>query len=255
MSLILRIPGTSFSDTSIPLLRNDIVANAGTLDIFDALDADISWTSQADPAEGVDTWKSLIGSNTASFAGTTGWSNGFTIDATADQITMPSTFKRPANGEGVVIFWLKVGTQAFTSGSNNYIARVGNIGTNQWICYMQYGATDASTYINFYTGNNSGIVLTMAVSTLPASRVVQLAISMELVDGVYVYKSFVNGVKDTTVTTALTSLPQPSGQMIFGGSTNAFNGTVLRALVDDLSATTPEALVALDYSNNVGRFA
>jgi hypothetical protein len=255
MSLILRIPDVSFTNTSLPILRNDVIANNGTLDIFDALEPAISWPKQGDPTEGVDTWKSLVGTNTASFAGTTGWSNGFTIDATADTITMPSTFKRPANGKGVVIFWVKIGTQAFTSGTNNRIAGVGGLGGMQWWCYMNYQSSDANHSINMYSGNNAAQILTKTVSNLPASRVAQLAVSMEPVGGVYVYKSFFNGVKDTTFTSALASLPQPSGQMFFGGAGAPVNQTVLRTLVDDLTVTTPEALVALDYSANVSRLA
>lgn len=257
MALILRIPDTSFTDTTIPVLRNDLIANSGTLDIFDARDADVSWPSQSDPVEGTDTWKSLLSVNTASFAGTTGWTNGFTIDATADVITMPSTFKLPGSGDGVVVFWVKFGTQGFTSGSNNYIARVGAIGgASQWIAYMQYGTTDANTYFGVYSGNNANFALDLAaINTLPASKVAQIAVAMELVGGVYVYKGFVNGELKKTFTSALATLPQPASQMLFGGSTNAVNQTVLRAVVDDLSATTPEAFVALDYTTHVARLS
>lgn len=253
MTLILRVPGISFSNTAIPLLYNDVVANAGTLDIFDALDADVSWPSQGDPSEGSDTWKSLLTANTASFAGTVGWSDGFTIDATPDVITMPSTFKFGASADGIVIFWLKVGTQAFTSGTNNYVARVGNLGTNQWVCFMNYAASEASTFLGVYSSNNAAVIGQKAISAMAASRVLQVAISMELVGGVYVEKLFFDGALAGTSTTALATLPQPSGQMFFGGSTNAFTGTVLRAVADDLSVTTPEALAALDYATHVAR--
>lgn len=256
MTLLLRVPGISFTDTTIPILRNDRIANNGTLDIFDALDADVSWPAQADPIEGTDTWKSLIGSNSAEFAGTVGWSNGFTLDATADTITLPATFKRGAAENGVVSFWIKFGTQAFTSGSNNYIARVGNIGTgNQWVCYMQYGTTDANTFVAVYSGNNAGTALPLTqISTLGASKIAHIAVSMELIGGVYVYKGFWNGSKIDTFTSALTSLPQPAAAPYFGGSANPVNMTVLRAAVDNLSVVTPEEFVALEYATYSSRF-
>lgn len=259
-NLTLNIPGFSYSDTSIPIPKNDIVANDGTLDIFDALEGNISWPSQADPAEGLDTWKSLIGSNVASFAGSVGWSNGFSIDATADVITLPNTFKLAADGSGLVVIWIEVGTQAHTSG-NGLIGFLGDSdATSQVFVFLDHGSTDGTTFIKALSPKAEAFIISTPVSDLPASRVAQIAVSAQPEGGGYRIKAFVNKVQTyNTLRAGLTALPTPTAELQLGGSrtgyTNAFTGKVLRAAVDDLSETTPEEFVAQDYDTHVARLS
>jgi len=262
MGLLLRIPGVSFTDAAIPILYNDPVANAGTLDIFDALDADISWPPQANPTEGSDLWKSLLGAtpNTASFAGTIGFSGGFTFDDTADIITLPNTFRRGASESGVVIFWTKVGTQAFTTG-NGVIAWTGdNAAGCQFLCYLDHNTTDANTYLSMFDANATQQIMAQPLSVLPASKIAQIGVSFEPEGGGYRIKSFLNGAQvGSYLRGALATLPQPTASMRVGGTlsgyTNAYTGTFLRGLDADWSVMTPAALVALDFATHVDRLA
>ena len=257
-TISLNIPGFAYTDTSIPIPKNDIIANDGTVDIFDALEPDVSWPKQADPEEGVDTWKSLIGSNTASFSGTVGWSDGFTIDAGADTINMPSSFKWAADGSGVAVIWIIIGTQAHTTG-NGLIAWLGdNDATAQISIWLEHGASDAERFIKGFTPKTEATIMAAWRPTLPANGLVQPAVSAQPEGAGYRIKGFVNNALTyNTLRTGLTAMPTPTANLKLGGTrpgfTNAFTGKILRAAFDDLSETTAEEFVTLDYETHLAR--
>lgn len=253
MSLILRVPGVSFTDTTIPILRNDSVANAGTLDIFDALDADISWPKQADPVEGSDTWKSLIGAvpNLATFSGSIGWSGGFTTNsADTDMIELPNTFRFSGTDERCVIFWVKPGTAVDASPGIFGWKKTGT-GDSPYLAYLSGGTT-----IIFTQGQGGAQIIASEAINVGVLR--QYAFSFQHIGGVYVTKFFKNGALVNTITGTATSMTLSGSTARLAGSlltSQKFVGTFLRAVSDDLSASTPEALVALDYATHQARLA
>lgn len=251
MALLLRIPGVSFTDTTIPILRNDPVANGGTLDIFDAFDSDISWPKQADPTEGVDTWKSLISStpNTATFSGSVGWSSGFTTDNTdQDMIELPDTFRWSGTDERCVIFWIKPGTAVDTGAGVLGWKKTGTA-DSPYLAYLSGG-----TSIIFTQGQGGSQVI--ASDTLNAGVLRQYAFSFEYVGGVYVTKFFKNGALVNAITGTASSMALSGNTARLAGSlltSQKFIGTFYRALADDLSETTPEDLISLDYATHFDR--
>lgn len=253
MSLILRIPGVSFTNTSIPIIRNDTIANSGTLSIFDALEPDISWPKQSDPIEGTDTWKSITDSSVASFSGSVGWSNGFTVDDTAvSAIALPNTFK-PSTGSRCVIFWFKTGTQVTPASIVPILGWFGTgTGDSPYYVYIQ----ETNTMV--FTQGNGGpqVLLTLTAPT----TVQQFAFSFQPTGagGTYDIKFFRNGSLVATRNTGLTALSAPASSPKLGNITGTPRRTIAtyyRAVADNLTATTPEALVALDYATYSSRFA
>lgn len=253
MALLLRIPGVSFTDTTIPILRNDIVANGGTLDIFDALDADLSWPKQDNPTEGVDTWGSLVGDipNIASFSGSVGWSSGFTTDNTdQDMIELPDTFRFSGTNERCVIFWLKPGTPVGTSAGVFGWKKTGTA-DSPYLAYLSGG-----TAITFTQGQGGNQVIASDAINVGVLR--QYAFSFQFIGGVYVTKFFKNGALVNTITGTASSMALSGNSARLAGAlltSQKFIGTFLRAVSDDLSEMTPEALVALDYGAHQGRLA
>lgn len=248
MALTIRI-GVSFTNTAIPILRNDAIANAGTLDIFDARETGISWPSQAAPVVGVDTWASLVGSNTASFSGSPGFTDGFTTDTTdQDIINLPSTFQFSGTDDRCIIFWFKAGTTA------DNLARIGGWGKT---------GTGDSPYLFYKQGAEiivtSGLYDIQFLDSFPFDVGVlqQLAISFERGASVYSIKLFKNGVNVGTFAANANTMTLGGESARFAGDTfsnpTKIVGTYLRAVADDLSVTTPEALVALDYATHYAR--
>ena len=251
MPLIIRIPTVSFTDATIPILRNDSVANAGTLSIFDARDADLSWPKQADPTEGVDLWQSLVGTNAASFSGSVGWSNGFATNGTdQDMIELPDTFRFSGAQERCVIFWVKPGAPVDPSPLVFGWKKTGTA-DSPYMAYLTSGAA-----ITFTQGQGGAQVI--GSDTINAGVLRQYAFSFEIVGGVYVTKFFKNGALVNTITGTATSVALSGNTARLAGvgiGSGKFIGTYLRAVADDLSMTTPEALVALDYATHYARLA
>jgi hypothetical protein len=255
MTLRHIIPGLSFTDTSIVKLYRDIIANDGTLDIFDALDA-YSWAKQGDPTEGSDTWKSLIGTspNTASFGGSVGWSSGFTTNATdVDVITLPDTFRPSGTASRCMIFWMKPGTQTETGSVPVFGWWKTGTGDSPYFAYW----ASAGDAMNFSQGNGGTQII---ASHVRPTTVQQYAFSLQPIGagGVYVTKFFRNGVLVNTITGTATSLTLSGRNAELAGPAGfnkKFVATYYRAVADDLSVTTPEALVALDYLKYSARFS
>lgn len=252
-TLSLNIPGFAYTDTSIPIVRNDAIANDGTLDIFDALDADISWPKQGNPTEGLDVWQSLIGAvpRLATFAGSVGWANGFTTDGTdQDMIELPETFRFEGSQERCLIFWVKPGTPVDT-GPLVFGWKKTGTADSPYLAYLSGG-----TSITFTQGLGGSQVL--GSDNLSAGVLRQYAVSFEIVGGVYVSKFFKNGTLVNTITGTATSMTKSGNTARMAGvglSSQKFVGTFYRAVADDLSVVTPEALVALDYATHRDRLA
>lgn len=251
MSMLIRLPGVQFDDTTIPILRNDAVANGGTLDIFDALDADISWPKQSDPTEASDLWRSLIGANTASFSGSVGWSNGFTTNNTdADTITLPDTFRWEGTNERCIIVWLTPGTPVDTSPLIFGWTKTGT-GDSPYMAYLSGG-----TSIVFTQGQGGTQVI--ATDAINVGVLRQYAFSCQMIGGVYVTKVFKNGALKNTITgTAATMSKTGASARLASAGLNGqkFVGTFLRVLSDDISEVTPEELVKLDYATHFARLS
>lgn len=255
MALILKTVGVSFTNSSLPVLRRDSIANAGTLDILDALDS-YSWSKQSAPSVS-DTWVSLIGSNTGSFAGTVGFSAGFTTNEAAsaaggDMITLPDTFRFTTGQERCVIVWMKPGTQPTF------------VGTHPLFGWGKTGTAD-SPYVMYMNSANNVITTTgihggTKILTLPVTigAVQQFAFSFEIIGGNYTVKVFKNGSLSDTFASGVSVVAKTGRNAECAGSgyhnRNYFAGTFYRAVSDDLSVVTPEALVAADYAAYSGRF-
>lgn len=251
MALLLRIPGVSFTDTTIPILRNDRVANAGTLDIFDARDADLSWPKQGNPVEGADTWRSLIGSNVSTFSGSVGWSGGFTTNNTdQDMIELPDSFRFSGTQERCVVFWLKPGTPVDASAGLFGWKKTGT-SDSPYLAYLSGG-----TNITFTQGQGNFQIIANDEINVGVLR--QYAFAFQRIAGVYVTKFFKNGVLVNAITgTASTMTLSGNSARLAGAHLTAqkFIGTFYRALADGLTHTTPESLVALDYATHVERLS
>lgn len=263
MSVVIKVKDTAFSDTSIPVLNRDALMNnnAGLKASFDALDA-YSFSKQAAPTAGSDVWKNLAddGATSASFVGTVGFSSGFVLSAatTNEYIKLPTGVKPGASDNGAMfIFWMKRGASMPTSGFGVFAALSDSNANELFKIVEQYSAT--APVMSIYALNNQVVTSGgMAGNVSP----LQIGLSFEKQGGgTYNVKAFLNGQKlGSTLAAANTSLPTVTDTLNIGYSANSnysrnWDGTVFRAVYDNLSVLTPEALAAADYALNKGRFA
>lgn len=239
------------TDTTLPIQFKDPAATPGTIFCFDALDT-TSYPSQAAPGAS-DVWKNLMDSGDASFSTVRpGWANGFTFDGSSvQQILGPTTAKMAANHlQGFFVsVWVKLATVA---AGNNHIIGMGDgaLGTSQFVVYR------SGAILTFWINGAAG----PQYSAAQAGVVYQIGVGYQG-DGAgnFTRSTWLNGVQIGATTGSAASIIQPSAtRPIIGRDANIgnFNGTVYRAMYDDLSSgATVAALVAADYAAGVGRFS
>lgn len=272
MPLIIRIPGSSFTDPDLPVLSRDSIIKTGTRFVYDFSNK-YSWGKQADPENG-DTVKSLlakaadaniyIGVGTAmQFEG-----GGFKFDKQPLKGVMipDSAGMLAANNTGFIYtIWVKHLTQL---ASNNQALVAGNtfqVGAeNQYSC--SYVWADSAYHMRV---NGSRVIISVA-----ANEVAQLAMAY-LPDGSGGFKAraYKNGVQvgSDVVTVAPLKVPSSAGRSAGIGNSPGQNsgfshdwtGIVYRSWLEDLALSEPDAAlraayaneqVAKDFSQNVSRF-
>ena len=258
MTLITKIPGVIFTDTTLPKLYRDTAITPGTKWAYDALDT-YSWPQQAAPTTG-GAWRDMspAGGDAIFSNSSLGFSGGFTKSA-AGFLTCPASGKVASNAAGFLfILWLKYGTQP----SSGYSGVAGCFDGNT---LNQYGITVNNDSLNGTFVWRSGAVDLGVFENHPAAgTIMQVAISAKkLGNGTYTMAAYKNGALVATSNNGVTAIQQPVtapriGYTSTGAFTDTFAGTFYRSLFDDTSTLADQsaitALVLKDYNANVGRF-
>lgn len=256
MSLIVKIPGVTFTK-SMPKLYRDAVINSGTLACYDAVNA-ASWPKQAAPANGnpsADKWKNLVdGVADGLFTTPSGeitFSGGFVSNGTSstDKITLLNASVPAAPSSLLGIIWVKHGEP----GSTGELAMANFSG---WLTIGYTGDGVASVPSDrFYIASSAS-----ASQEIPGApvlgQVYQLAASYNSAARMLnVYKNGVL-VASRAGYADLASSATPMALMQQSGVGGAYVGTFYRVVADKLTAGMTDAeIVALDYALNVGRFS
>jgi hypothetical protein len=274
MTLNLRIPGVTFTDSTLPILSRDSIIKPGTKFVYDFANP-YSWVKQAAPANG-DAVKSLlpsaadatvyIGASTSmQFTG-----GGFKFDnELLEGVLIPdSAGMLAANNDGFIYtIWIKHLTQL---ASNNQALISGNTyqtgNENQYSC--SYVWAD-STYRMRADGIGPGNI------ALAANEIAQLAIAY-LPDGAGGHKArlYKNGVQigSDVATSGALNVPSTTGRAVGignsvgqnSGFSHDWTGMVYRTWLEDIAASQPtstlraayaDAQVAKDYAQNLSRFS
>lgn len=248
-----------FSDLTIPKLYRDKVITEGTKYCFDSRD-DYSYPKQGAPSAGLDTWVNLKdGGPAANFSGGIGFAGGgFTfVPGVADTINLPAAGVAPANADAfLTVLWIRVGTplpvttQGVFGASDNFADD-----KNQYSAH--FFSNGGTAELKLYQGSKSATALVSPA----ANRIVQLGWSAKkrASDGKYDLKFYLDGAVYSSQISAGTVLPVPAVNTvprigILNGSVGGdWSGSAYRVFFDDCSIKTAEALVALDYAENVGR--
>lgn len=274
MTLILRIPGSSFTDDTLPTLSRDSIIQGGTKFVYDFANS-YSWAKQAAPVNG-DVVKSLlpgaadatvyIGSGaTMQFTG-----GGFRFDnELLEGVTIPDSAGMLSSSNAGFIYTVWVKHLAQISNNNQALIAGNTYGTgleNQYSCsYVWSDNTYRMTADNIRPGT---IVLAV-------NEIAQLSIAY-LPDGAGGFKvrGYKNGVKvgTDTATTPPLNVPVTTGRAAgIGNSLNQssqfshdWTGVVFRTWLENIEVSQPEstlraayadAQVAKDYAQNIGRFS
>lgn len=248
---------------SFRLYGLDGLLTAGSQYIFDPLDPN-SWSKQTTPISG-DTLANLVsGGATASFnASPPAYaSGGFVMPggSSSASVRFPTTGKVAAGASKLLsIYWLYHGTQGVTTGSH-FVAGIGGTSANmQHGIYMSGNGSNGTIQL---VGNGQLI----AGIAAPTAQMMQIAIGIELIGGVYVLTAFKNGVLQGTFTqgAGVTTIVQPGqtnacfgAYTLVGGdslSSGTWIGRFHRAVFDTLSGgESISAQVTLDYELNATR--
>ena len=261
MSLITKIPGVIFTDTSLPKLYRDAVITAGTQFVFDADDT-YSFAKQATPTPGVDVWVDLSPKNaTAAFGSACPFdTDGFTTSTVTNVVTgihLPASGKFGPTPAGFIFtYWFKylyantIFYPAFAGLSNNT-----SLGTHQY---------------SIDNGNNNGLIRLVVDSAIyqfigVPGTIYQLAVAAKkLGNGTYQLMTFKNGELVFNSSPGRTVLGQSTNMAnpvigASGGFGPAVNQKAYRCWYDDTSTLADQAaitaLVLKDYNANVGRFS
>ena len=276
MTLIIRIPGVTFSDQTLPILSRDAMIAAGSKFIYDFADS-YCWPTQAAPLSTGESVKNLVdGASAANIYLANGATLGFaggglTFDSQADEgVNIPDSVGMLASNNDGFLYcvWLKHGAQTNVVSQSLVAGNTYQTGAeNQYACsYLGDTGVYRMTVDGARNGDIPGIVV---------GQVVQLAVAY-LPDGVGGHKirSYKNGVPfladvptigalNVPISTARTNAigRNSSGA---GGFVQEWVGTVFRNWLEDLSLSQPtatlrsayaDAQVAKDYAQNVGRFS
>lgn len=258
MTLIFKIPGVTFTDTTLPKLYRDSAVTLGSKWLYDALDL-FSYSKQSAPVAG-DLWKDLspAANNAMLSAGSDlGFNGGFT-KAAAGYFDAPTTGRVADNADGFLFtLTFKYGLQPATY----YIGVAGcfdSNGTNQYGITINPAADNGNVVAHI-----NGFSAVVAHSP-PAGTIMHIGLALKRQgDGSYIAYTFYQGVLVRTVATGNTiqqpTTPPRIGWTSSGAHSDTFVGTFYRATFDDTSTmTTLEAIteaVVKDRNDNIGRFA
>lgn len=267
MSLIIKVPGVSFTKPGLPKLYRDAVAGTGTKFIYDALNT-VSWAKQAAPADGTPSADKLVnlvdGSldgviHSPSGAGSSiAWSNGFVSSdlSSSDKIVALNGSVPSASTKCVGIVWFKHGAQT-TDGANNVI--IANFADMLSISLATAAIASPPVADNrFYIGSSGSAVqelTNVGDATTKVGTVFQMAVAYD--NSSKKMLGFVNGVLVTTRDgyQNMTAPVNPHTLFQRVAVSSGYKGTFYRFLFDDLSDGRSAAeIVARDYALNNGRF-
>lgn len=274
MALILRIPGSSFTDDTLPVLSRDSIIQGGTKFVYDFANS-YSWATQAAPVNG-DVVKSLLpnAADATVYIGAgatmqfTGGGLKFDNELLEGVLIPDSAGMLAANNEGFIYtIWLKHLAQL---ASNNQALVAGNTyqtgNENQYSC--SYVWADG-TYRMRADGIGPGNI------ALAVNEVAQLAIAY-LPDGAGGHKArlYKNGlsVGSDVATVGALNVPSSAGRAAGignsvgqnSGFSHDWTGSVYRTWLEDIGVSQPtaglravyaDAQVAKDYAQNIGRFS
>lgn len=246
MALIQRVPGVTFSNT-LPKLYRDEVINAGTLQLYDALDT-FSWASQAAGPGTLNNLADVV--DPASVSSTIAFDNGFRFVDTgsgADLITLPASAQPAADEPGFLfLLWLKRDTTQV----NTLNAAVAGASTGNTNGYRITSASNGAIGLGFCAPEN--------FYNTVADQVYQFGISAKrrVDNSGYDWAFWRDGVLLTSGFRAGDFVPAGSPRIGALGGTYQTNwkGVVFRTIFDDLSVKTAQEIVELDYEKNSGRF-
>ena len=274
--LVIRLPGVTFSDESLPILGRDPLLAAGSKFIFDFADS-YCWPSQAAPIANGQAVRNLVETKAdASIYFTPGQSPGFSGGGltfgvrTEEGVVIPdSVGMLGSNSDGFLYsIWLKHGVQVNKVSQSLVAGNTYQTGIeNQYACaYL----ADTGVYRMYADGERNGDVTDIAVG-----QIVQLAIAY-LPDGagghkIRLYKNGAPFLADKAVVGPL-NIPVSVGRTSSigrnstgtGGFVQEWVGSVFRNWLEDLSVSQPnstqraayaDAQVAKDYVQNLGRFS
>lgn len=261
MPVILRV-GSAFTDSAIPKIQRDRIITDGCKFVYDFSDP-FSWSPQRAPVDGESVVNLVRDGDTAdvelSGSNTIGWSGGgfvFDAEGSTERVLFPAAATLGAGTTGLVFstwvrheangaaFYAIAGNTYQTSANNQYaIAHLG---------------TDAADTLRLYA--NGAHVKATGVAI---GAVTQLAVAYLTEDGGSTYK--VRGYKNGASvgeTASVAGLNQPGVSGIasigdLGGFNSGWVGRVYRTWLTDTGSdgSDPDALVALDYTENAGRFS
>jgi len=253
MSLILRIPGVTFTDATLPKLYRDSVITPGTHFLYDALNP-FSYAKQANPAAGAPSADKLVNLVDAAADGllydlSTSWAvgGGFnSLGGPSDKIAAKNNVTPAVLTKCVGVVWLK---PISTGGSaTDMVAQFGEL-----VAIMHSNANN-----NYYAVSNASA--NRQVTALDTSEnlgsVLQLAVAFDNVD--LQLRFFINGVQVMAAGgyRVLQAPTKPHSLMVSAGYGSGYLATFYRWLFDDLSSgATADEIVAADYAANVGRFS
>lgn len=260
MSLIIKVPGVTFTRT-LPKLYRDAVIGAGTVFCYDAINT-VSWPKQGAPTVGTpsaDKWVNLVDGVADGLFTTTageitwGGSGGFVSNgATAvDKITARNSAIPSAPTKCVGIVWVKHGTQVAASGEHP-IANFFNWASIAW---TQDGISTTPAN-RFYVAGTASAAREIPIGAPVVGTVYQLAVAYS--NSGQLMQAFVNGVEVLSAAgfADLATSTTPAALFNQTGFPNLYVGTGYRTVFDTMTdGRTPAEIVALDYALNAGRFA
>jgi len=263
MSLITKIPGVIFTDSTLPKLYRDAAITSGTKFCFDAGDT-YSFPAQATPAAS-SLWTDLTPNNSSATFGSAPaafLNSGFNFNPAVnglESIQLPMSGKPAANAAGFLfVIWLKY--LAPTSSSYAGVAGYAD-STSASVCAyaLDTGAANGSTIrttINGFTGSTQPMVV---------GNIYQIGgCAKKLANGTYDYYFYQNGVLINSINTGATALGVPIVTPnpfigVFSGFSPGAGFRAFRCLYDDTSVLANQAaitaMVLADYNANNGRFS
>jgi hypothetical protein len=258
MSVIIRIPGITFSGAGLPKLSRDSIITSGTKFVYDSVDS-YSYAKQAAPANGspsADSWVNLVEGGAAGQIYSPGsditFNKGFIPSGTPfNKIVLNGGANLATPTKALAILWVKHLAQTATTGSHMMFSLGGPLG----IFWTPVVSTNAVA--NSFVGNTSASAQRQFPGLTPTvGTIYQLAIAFDnagLSQTLYANGSLIGTFGGYQNLGAPTAPPQLMAAT--GYSTN-YLGTYYRALYDDLSSgATPLSIVQADYAANSARFS
>lgn len=259
MPLVVNLAGTSFSDTSLPILYRDPMVAAGTQFLFDFKNT-YSWSGQNAPTNGA-VFKNLVNGG-ADAAWANGAADGYAgggavISASAGYLNIGTGYTGLYTGLNKFAVGCTVGMPAAFVASfyPGFFGRAVNTGT--LVARMDLELTGRNLRVNQWSlGDYQQVLNTSTVydiiSTWEPSGV-NAGTAKVFVDGVLVRTS---AIGNTTLPVAgVAGTPWVFGNAGMGGGPD-FKGRLFRCFAEDMTISnrTPEQIAAANWAVVNGRF-